>query len=351
MCINHQHHLYWQVCALMLAGFLLVSLPVAAAEPGVANSPIAVPNPASDLWRAVRQREAPGAGTTQARGPEAGVLINSSGEDFRNFRRQELIGKSAILIAAFAALILVFYMLHGRIPIEGGRSGRLIRRFADFDRSLHWLVAILFIIQALTGMMLLFGRFVLLPVLGPGAFSVVADASMVSHNYLGPLFLASLVVMLIRFMAKNLPTRHDLKWLLRGGGVIGEGHVSAGFFNAGEKIWYWAVGVLGLTVSISGLILDFPVFAGGRDFMQLVLTVHGIAAVFFITGSLAHIYIGTIGSEGSLESMTTGYVDENWAKAHHDLWYAEAKGRNGTTARENGENMGIPPMPAPAEKT
>lgn len=341
--------LAWKITTLLVVSLLFISFP-ASAQDEPSHSPITVPNPASDLWRAVRQREAPAVGGTQVKGVETGVLINSGGEEFRNFRRNDLISKSAIFIGAFAALILIFYVTRGCIMIPGGRSGRRIRRFPDFDRTLHWFTAILFIFQALTGLILMFGRFVVLPVFGPEAFGVIASACLEGHNLFGPLFLVALVLLFIRFAAKNLPTRQDLKWMMRGGGAIGEGHVSAGFFNAGEKIWFWAVVVLGLTVSISGLILDFPIFAQGRELMQLSLIVHGIAAVLFFSGSLAHIYIGTIGSEGSLESMTTGFVDENWAEAHHDLWHAEATGRSEPAEADTTESQEVASMQAPPDR-
>jgi formate dehydrogenase subunit gamma len=288
-----------------------------------------VPNPAIDLWRAVRQREMPGAGSTQVRGVESGVLIEISGEEFSNFRRQQLIVYSGIFIAASAGLILLFYLVRGSIRIDGGRSGKRIKRFAEFDRVVHWLTATLFIFLGLTGLTLLFGRFVILPVLGPEAFSVVASLSKEGHNLFGPLFLVAVVLLFVRFAVKNMPNRGDITWLVRGGGIIGKGHVSAGYFNAGEKIWFWLAVTLGLVMSVSGLILVFPILGLGRELMQLALIVHGITSAIFIAGSFGHIYIGTLGTEGSIESMTTGYVDENWAKAHHDLWYQDVK--NGVT--------------------
>lgn len=312
------------------------------------HAAIGVPNPATDLWRAVRQREAmPGGGTTQVRGVESGQLINRSGEDFRNYRRQDFIGNAGLFIGAIAGLVALFYIIRGRIGIPDGRSGRRIRRFVDFERTLHWFTAVLFIFLALTGLTLLFGRFVILPLAGAEAYSVIASACKEGHNLFGPLFLVALVMLLIRFAARNLPARGDLRWLFKGGGIIGNAHVSAGFFNAGEKIWYWAVIVLGLVVSVSGLVLVFPVFGQGREIMQLALIVHGAAAVLFIAGSFGHIYIGTLGTEGSLESMTTGYVDENWAKAHHDRWYAEATNRPLPTAQDPGREA---PTTASAEK-
>jgi formate dehydrogenase subunit gamma len=147
-------------------------------------------------------------------------------------------------------------------------------------------------------------------------------------------------MLFVRFATKNLFARGDIKWLVKGGGIVGKGHVSAGYFNAGEKIWFWLVMLLGITVSISGLVLVFPVFGQGREIMQLALIIHGIAAVVFIAGSFGHIYIGTVGTEGSLESMTTGYVDENWAKAHHDRWYGEIIGAPTSAAYDSSEITG-----------
>ena len=112
-------------------------------------------------------------------------------------------------------------------------------------------------------------------------------------------------------------------WLLKGGVIMTKTHVSAGFFNAGEKIWFWLVVGFGLVISLSGLVLDFPVFGQGREIMQLALVLHGLAAVILIMVAFGHIYIGTLGTEGSLESMTTGYVDSNWARLHHDRWHDE----------------------------
>lgn len=317
----------WVAALVLLSGALLqpagasVNPPASSAPP----SPIAVPNPATDLWRAVRQREMQIDSKTQARGVETGVLIASSGEEFRQFRMNDFVGVAGWFIVGAAALILLFYLLRGQIPIDGGRSGKVIKRFEDFDRIVHWLTAVLFIFLAVTGLTLLFGRFVILPVFGAEAFGVIASAAKEGHNLFGPLFLIAVSLLFIRFVVRNMPSPGDLKWLRTGGGIIGKGHVSAGYFNAGEKIWFWLAIVLGLVVSVSGLILDFPILGLEREAMQLALIVHGIAAIFFIAGSFGHIYIGTVGSEGSFDGMASGYVDTNWAKTHHDRWYDEVK--------------------------
>lgn len=310
----------------------LLPMQASAQQPDAA-SPIMVPNPAADLWRAVRQRDAAASGRTQVAGVDTGVLIQTSGEDFRTYRQEDFVGTAGIVLVVTAGLVLLFFFAKGTIPIPGGRSGRKIRRFPDFDRVLHWFTAILFIFLAVTGLTLLFGRFVVLPVIGAEAFSVIASACKEGHNLFGPLFLFSIAAMFIRWAGRNIPHGYDLRWLIKGGGIVGSAHVEAGYFNAGEKIWFWSVILLGLAIILSGLILLFPVLGLTREIMQLALVVHGIVAILFIAGSFGHIYIGTLGTQGSLESMSTGFVDENWARAHHDLWYAEVKRKESQRGR------------------
>ena len=310
---------------LLFACFALMITAPAIAQQNSEAMPLTVPSPANDLWRAVRQREVPASGTTQVRGVDSGVLITQSGEAFRNYRMESFIGYAGLFIGIVASLVLLFYLIRGKIDIPGGRSGQRVRRFVEIDRIAHWVTAVLFIVLAVTGLTLLFGRFIMLPIIGGDAFGALANVFKQIHDYLSPVFLASLLVLVVRFAAKNMPARGDLKWITSGGGIIGKGHASAGYFNAGEKIWFWSVLVFGVVVSVSGLLLLFPIFGLSREIMQLALIVHGIAAVLFIGGSFGHIYIGTVGTEGSLESMTTGYVDTNWAKAHHDHWYEEVK--------------------------
>jgi formate dehydrogenase subunit gamma len=304
-------------------------------------SPSMVPNPGTDLWRAVRQREGGASGLTRIDGVDSGVLIQKSGEDFRNYRNNDFIGAAGIVLAVAAGLVLLFFFIKGTIPIPDGRSGRKIRRFPDFDRVLHWFTAILFIFLGITGLTLLFGRYIVLPVIGPEAFSVIASACKEGHNLFGPLFLFSIAGMFIRWARRNIPHGYDLNWLMKGGGIIGTAHVKAGYFNAGEKIWFWSVMLLGLVITVSGLVLLFPVGGQSREIMQLALVIHGIVAILFIAGSFGHIYIGTLGTQGSLESMSTGFVDENWAKAHHDLWYAEVKAQE--TTESHGGAMSAEP--------
>lgn len=325
MIHKHAKTRFASIAVLFILLAVAFTQPIAAAPEPPPPSPISVPNPGADLWRAVRQRgpgPAPHA-VTQIRGVDSTQMINVGGEEFRQYRRQDFIGIAGWLLIAVPIAILLFYLIRGTVRIPGGRSGRKIKRFADYDRIIHWFTAGLFIFLALTGLTLLFGRFAVLPILGPEAFSVIASASKEGHNLFGPLFLIGVLLLFFRWASRNIPKGRDFIWLLKGGGMIGSAHASAGYFNAGEKIWFWTVVVVGIVVSASGLVLIFPIFGQGRDIMQLALVIHGISTVLLIAGSFGHIYIGTLGSEGSIDGMKTGYVDEAWAKVHHDKWYED----------------------------
>lgn len=296
--------------------------------PPVVN-PIQIPDPGAQLWRDVRQRDGTYVGTTQVHGVDSGVLINADGEKWRLYRMDILVPYGASLFGIILLAIILFFFIRGRLRIPGGLSGKSILRFTLSERMVHWFTAIMFWLLGVTGLVLLYGRFVLIPLLGPGGFSITASACKEAHNLFGPLFLFAMLALFFTFVKDNLFARGDLKWLAKGGGLFG-GHASAGRFNAGEKIWYWLAILLGFALSITGLVLDFAVAGQGRQVMELSHVIHSISAVVMIAVSLGHIYLGTVGTEGSFSSMADGYVDENWAKAHHDLWYEELKQRADT---------------------
>ena len=282
-----------------------------------------VPNPGTALWNEVRQRTGPIDADTQVRGVESNVLINQVGERWREFRSKMLVPAGAWLLLGTLAFLALFRTLRGTIPLEGGRSGQLVPRFSVNQRVVHWFAAILFVFLAVTGLVLLYGRFVLIPLLGPQGFSATAAAAKEGHNLFGPIFPFAVLAMLVLFARGNGFRWIDVKWFFRAGGLL-KGHpASSGYYNGGQKSWFWMVLLFGIAISVSGLILDFGVFGQGREVMALAHVVHGGVAVVFIAASLGHIYIGTIGMEGAFESMSHGYVDANWAREHHDLWLAE----------------------------
>lgn len=271
-------------------------------------------------------------------GREAGVLIQpkaqfpgqrhatTAGEAWRNYRNGPLsqIGGWMLTVAVLA--LVVVYFVFGTSRLKEPPSGRLIERFTSFERIAHWTTAISFVALALTGLIMLFGRYFILPVFGATLFGWFSFVCKNIHNFVGPVFTIGLIVVFLLFVKDNLAETADAKWLARLGGLFGEENVSAGRFNAGEKLWFWGgVVVLGLFVSSSGFVLNMlvPGFDYTRGNMQIANVVHIISAVIFMGAALGHIYMGTLGMEGAFHAMSSGYVDDEWAKEHHDLWYGD----------------------------
>jgi len=285
------------------------------------------------VWTDVRRGENPYQ-TTQVRGVETSVLVQPEGETWRQIRNGPVTIYGGWLVLLVAAAIGLFYWRKGAIKLHGTPTGRTLERFSPWDRLVHWATAISFVILALSGLVILFGKYVLLPLFGYTLFSWLAILSKNLHNFVGPLFAVCTVLMFITFVRHNLPRLYDLHWFAKAGGLFTGEHVSSGKFNAGEKSWFWfGVTLLGIIVSVTGFILDFPNFAQGRAVMQQASVIHAVAAVLFIAMSLGHIYLGTIGVEGAYEAMRNdGMVDETWAKEHHEYWYVEVK-RGGVGGR------------------
>jgi len=266
-------------------------------------------------------------GYTAVTGPEAGVLMQNGGQNWRQVRNGPVasIGGWGLFLTALA--IVLFFGLKGPVPLEGGRSGRTVARWSAANRALHWYTATLFIILAITGLSMLFGRAVLIPLLGPEGFAAWADISKGLHNYLGPAFSIGVLLMLVFWARYNLPEKGDWHWITQGGGLIGKGkHPPAGRVNAGEKIFtYGAMLTLGVAAVVTGFILDFPNYGQSREVMQIASITHAVTSLIWLGLMLGHIYLGSVGVEGALDGMSTGRVDENWAKQHHSRWYEQTR--------------------------
>ncbi|CAN5497610.1 formate dehydrogenase subunit gamma [soil metagenome] len=291
------------------------------------------------MWRQV------GAGVTgysslpKSQAPEAGNLIQpfvqypgsrltNAGEAWRQVRNRWLIPYGGALLLIVLGAIALFYFGKGTIKQHGANTGRKIERFTPFERSAHWANAIAFCILAISGIVMAFGKFFALPVMGGMLFGWLAYVLKNLHNFAGPVFAVSLLIVFFTFLRDNLPSRGDLRWLLKGGGILSGKEVPSHRFNAGEKLVFWGgVLFLGLVVVGSGLVLDklLPGLVYERGSMQVAHMVHAVATVLMMAMFIGHIYIGTIGMEGAYEGMKTGYVDETWAREHHELWYDDIK--------------------------
>jgi formate dehydrogenase subunit gamma len=285
------------------------------------------------FWRGVKnsgQQE----GTVNLPGAEKGVLIQSfveypgstfttAGEAWRQVRNKVIIPYGGALLGIMLLAIAIFYWRRGSLGGHTADTGRKLERFTPFERAAHWANAITFTVLAVSGIVMAFGKFILLPVIGASLFGWLTYALKTAHNFAGPVFAVSLLVVIVTFIKDNVPERGDVDWLLKGGGMFGGKDVPSHRFNAGEKGLFWAgVFLLGLTVVASGLFLDHlvPGFVFTRGEMQVAHMVHAAGAILMMTTFLGHIYMGTLGMKGAFSAMRTGYVDEAWAREHHQYW-------------------------------
>lgn len=257
-----------------------------------------------------------------------GSSLTNAGEAWRQVRNNWIIpyGGSLLLIALVA--LALFYFTKGTIELHGQETGRKIERFTYFERAAHWVNAIAFVALAVSGIVMAFGKFFLLPVIGSTLFGWLTYALKNLHNFVGPLFVVSLVVVFLVFVRDNLPSKEDLRWILKAGGLFGGAEVPSHRFNAGEKVLFWGgVFLLGALVAGSGVFLDkiVPAVEYTRANMQVAHMIHASAAVLMMAMFMGHIYMGTLGMRGAYSAMKTGYVDETWAREHHELWYDDIK--------------------------
>jgi len=231
-----------------------------------------------------------------------------------------------IAIVGIIAVLVAFYVIRGKIRIDSGTSSQRLQRFTGVERFAHWLMAVSFIVLALTGLNLVFGRAVILPLFGEGVFGTLSAWGKIAHNYMSFAFMLGLILAFVYWVAHNVPDKVDVAWLKQGGGLFKKGvHPPAKKFNAGQKGIFWSVIIGGAALSFTGVMLLFPNLAGAEGTWQLYQVIHGLVAAGLTAVVVAHIYIGSVGMEGAFDAMGSGDVDLNWAKEHHSLWVEEVQ--------------------------
>ena len=317
-----------------------------------------------ELWRSLRFGEADV--TSQVRGPGTTLLVQDDGMGWLQFRQGPLRVWGGYALLGMIGLLILFFLLRGRIKIEAGRSGEIIQRFAFIERFSHWLFAGSFILLGLTGLTTLFGRaFIGLFKDNPetyetlrGVYANLAWASKWIHNNVAWAFILGLVMIFVLWVVHNLPSRVDINWMLKAGGLFSKhSHPPAKKFNAGQKLIFWSCIILGGSIAASGVALlfpfEYPLFALTFDKLRALgidalpiygplpetLTPHAemmhaqvwhaIVSFALMVIVIAHIYIGSVGMEGAFDAMGTGEVDLNWAKEHHSLWVEEVQAKAG----------------------
>jgi formate dehydrogenase subunit gamma len=317
-----------------VTGWLLASLALAMAGGAQAQSDaqqqqqqrrIEQPGNNAPVWREVRKEGQEH--YTSIKGRETGVLVQSAGETWRQIRNGPVTFYGGWLVVIVTLIVAAIYFAMGPVKLHERPTGRKIERFTLAERWAHWVMGISFVVLGITGLIILFGKFVLLPVIGYTLFAWLSALAKNLHNFVAPLFAVSLLIFIVMYIKDNLPKSYDFSWFAKAPGFFAGKHIPSGRFNGGEKVWFW-VGVVVLCLALvgSGAVLLFPNFDQVRSTMQQMSVIHMVAALLVIAAAIGHIYMGTIGVEGAYGAMRDGAVDESWAKEHHEYWYNDVKG-------------------------
>lgn len=321
---------------LLIAAIALVIL-AAAPGPVAAQQPNSVdPNAAAVSEQQLLQQSHRIQGLGTIPDTKSYVIEQPMGRVWRLVHEVYLHWIGTIVILGVIAVLLLFYLIRGVIRIEGGRSGRTILRFNSFERFTHWTVAVSFIILGITGLNITFGKVVLLPLIGPDAFSRWSLAAKYAHDYSSFPFTIGVFVLLLLWARANVITAVDIEWFKEGGGMIGYAHPPAEKFNGGQKALFWLVALATVGVAVTGAFLLFPFYLTSIFGMQIVQVFHALIAIGFVALILGHIYIGTLGMEGGFDAMAHGDVDLNWAKQHHPLWVERELGQGRAASPPSG---------------
>jgi len=330
--------------AVGLTGSVVLDAPAAAQTGGAVPGNFSGNQSDTELWRAIRKGVR---GNSDLQDPQAATLVQSEGDSWRAIKNGPLSQFGGWSLAVMLVLLAAFRLIRGQVEIEAGRSGQTVERFNGLERATHWLTASSFIVLALTGLNVMYGKYVLLPILGPEVFASLTYYGKLSHNYIAFAFMIGIVMMFVMWVRHNILDGTDLTWIVHGGGLFTKGdHPACKRFNFGQKCIFWTVIFGGLTLSLSGLALLFPyeITPWAKTFAifnilgfglpteltplmetQISVLWHSVVALSMIAVIIAHIYIGTpLGMEGALDAVSSGQVDVNWVKEHHSLWAEEA---------------------------
>jgi formate dehydrogenase subunit gamma len=321
-------HMRLIASALALAFIVSISAPVSAQQPSMVN-PTADAVKEQQLLQQLKSIQ----GRVTIPDVKSSTLEQPVGRNWQHFHNVTLRWIGGIAILGMLAILVIFYLLRGMVMLKSGRSGRTIVRFNTFERFVHWMTATCFVILAITGLNVTFGRPLFAATVGSEAFTTWSEWAKYAHNYLSFPFTIGVVLIFLMWIGGNIPNAVDVQWFKHGGGIVGDDHPPAYRFNGGQKAVYWIVVLGGAAVAITGYLLMFPFYGTTIDTMQYAQMVHAVVAMLFVAAMLGHIYIGTIGMEGAFEAMGEGTVDVNWAKEHHSLWLKDEIGRSAKGVR------------------
>jgi len=197
----------------------------------------------------------------------------------------------------------------------------LIQATDWYERLVHWMLALSCLALCFTGLGMMFHSFNFIGTL-MGGLVVVKYI----HNFTGLFFLIALLLAIKMWWheAGVFSMPEDLDWMMCAGGYLW--HVDkvpeTGKYNPGQKMFFLAVAIFGAVMVVTGLVMWFPL-SFPSWLVRWMFTLHALGFVVIFAFFLVHLYLGTIGSPGSLDAMTTGWVTRAWLKKQHPKWLKE----------------------------
>lgn len=302
--------------AVLLALFVITAVPAIAQSPSGFN-----PTERAVSEQQLREEMSKIQGRITIPDQRLATLEQPQGREFRRFHERALPWIGGIVILGMVLLLAVFYLIKGPVRMLAAKTNIKLLRFNVLERLVHWMTATAFIVLAITGLNFIFGKRLLMPLMGPDAFATWSQWAKYAHDFVSWAFILGILLMLVMWVWDNVPDRYDAEWIREGGGILDPSkHPPADRFNTGQKLLFWSVVVLGAILSISGIYLLLPFEFTNVTGMQWAQYAHSIVGVLMIAVIIAHIYIGTVGMEGAFEAMGSGTVDLSWAKEHHSAW-------------------------------
>ena len=228
------------------------------------------------------------------------------------------------IIVIVPLIFLVHYLIIG--PKKFAHGGKKYYVFSLFNRIIHGVSALSFMILVPTGLIMMFGSY-----FGGGAFVIICKELHAIANFL---FMASVLPMFIMWVKDMLFTGEDIKWFMILGGYLSKEKkpIPAGKFNAGQKMWFWMCTIGGLMMIFTGITiyvqdLDLATLTlfglTEIEMLRLCIIAHNIIGMAMIALFLTHVYMSMFAIKGAIYSIINGYKEKEEVEILHSSYYKE----------------------------
>lgn len=200
---------------------------------------------------------------------------------------------------------------------------KLIKRYSAAERINHWIVAVCFVLLAISGLAFFYPAFFWLT----GVFGTPQLARII-HPFVGVLMFVGFARQFFRYWHHNFINKEDIKWMKSVKSVLAGHEVGdTGKYNGGQKGMFWLMTGCLLVLICTGVVIWRPYFAYSFpiDVVRIALLLHAWSALALIAGIVVHVY-AAIWVRGTIRAMVEGVVTHAWAKKHHPRWYREMTG-------------------------